>query len=476
MIKPKSAWLVVLFLVATACGAERAPNVIVILADDLGYGEVGCYGQTKIITPNIDRIAAEGVRLTQAYSGSPVCAPSRCVLLTGLHTGHAFVRANKEMGGWGPDEPEGQLPLPAGTMTLARALQGEGYATCAIGKWGLGGPDSTGHPNRQGFDHWYGYLCQRVAHNYYPTHLWRNGDKDMLPGNAHFKAHQKVTEAPDDWSVYRGATYAPDAMIDEAEGWVREHADKPFFLYYATPVPHVAIQVPDDSSAAYPESWDEAPYLGQKGYLPHPRPRAGYAGMVTRMDRDIGRLLDLLDELDLADYTIVIFTSDNGPTFNGGTDSTFFSSAGPLRGLKTQLYEGGIRVPFVARWPEHFPAGTVSHAPLAFQDLFPTIMTLAGAAPPDGVDGINCAAAWSGDDAANSTERVLYWEYRKGQVVRAGKWKALKPRGSDEIQLYDLIADVGETSDRAAEFPEVVQRMRELMSSERTASADFPIE
>ena len=312
------------------------PNIVFILADDLGYAELGCYGQQKIRTPNIDALAAAGMRFTQHYSGSPVCAPSRCTLLTGMHTGHAFVRDNYEIGNWEQDSPEGQLPLPADTVTLGRLLQRAGYATAAIGKWGLGGPDSTGQPNRQGFDFWYGYLCQRVAHNYYPTHLWRNSEKDLLPGNEWFRSHQKLAETPADLAAYeryRGQTYAPDRMIEQALGFVRSHKNGPFFLYFATPVPHAAIQVPDDSLAEYHAKFDQEPYLGQKGYLPHPEPRAGYAAMITRMDRDIGRLLALLDELGIGDNTLVIFSSDNGPTFNGGTDSEFFRSAGPLRGL-----------------------------------------------------------------------------------------------------------------------------------------------
>lgn len=355
--------------------ARRQPNIIFILADDLGYGELGCYGQQKIETPNLDRLAEEGMRFVQHYSGSPVCAPSRCVLLTGKHTGHAYIRDNREMGGWGPDARKGQLPIPEGTTTLGRLLQARGYATCAIGKWGLGGPDSTGHPNKQGFDHWYGYLCQRVAHNYYPTHLWRNREKHVLEGNKWFSAHQRLKKTPADpagYERYKGAQYAPDLMIEEALAFIRRHRNTPFLLYYATPVPHAAIQVPEDSLAPYRGRWEDQPYLGQKGYLPHPAPRAGYAAMVTRMDPDVGRVLALLKQLGLEENTLVMFSSDNGPAFNGGTDSRFFGSAGPLRGLKCDLYEGGIRVPLIARWKGHIQPGATTDHISAFWDVLPT--------------------------------------------------------------------------------------------------------
>ena len=264
-----------------APATPRSPNIVLILADDLGWGEIGCQGQDKIPTPNIDRLASEGMRLTSHWSGSPVCAPSRCVLLTGKHPGHAAVRDNWENGGWGEHEPEGQFPLPAEEVTLAEVLQGQGYNTCGVGKWGLGGPQSPGHPTKQGFDHWFGYLCQRKAHNYYPTHLWRNGDRVPLEGNAWFSAHQKIDGPLDDEAEYerryQSATFAPDLMRDEATAWIASQSgETPFLLYYASPVPHVALQTPWDRLDAFPREWDETPYLGQKGYVPHPRPRAAY--------------------------------------------------------------------------------------------------------------------------------------------------------------------------------------------------------
>ncbi|MCP3914975.1 MAG: arylsulfatase [bacterium] len=462
-------------------GRGRAPNVVYILADDLGWSEVGSYGQTKIATPNLDRLAREGMRFTQHYSGSPVCAPSRCVLLTGKHTGHATVRDNWENGGWGRDEPEGQYPLPTGTPTLGSVLQEAGYATPAVGKWGLGGPDSTGHPNQQGFEHFYGYLCQRKAHNYYPTHLWRNEAKHVLEGNAYFRAHQKLGEPLATEAAYfdrfQAQQYAPDLMIEEALGFVKQNAKKPFFLYFASPVPHVALQVPAEELEQYPREWDAEHYLGQKSYLPHPRPRAAYAAMVTRFDRDIGRILNLLDELELTDNTLVLFSSDNGPTFNGGTDSEFFESAGPFRGLKCSVYEGGIRVPMIARWPERIAAGAETNHLSAFQDVLPTVAELVGAKTPEGLDGVSFAPTLLGDEG-QAQHDYLYWEYAGQQALRAGQWKAVRPkleRGDVTTQLFDLESDVGEKNDVADEHPEVLARMEKLLLEARSPSKVFPL-
>ena len=460
--------------------ARRQPNVILILADDLGYGELGCYGQTKIRTPRLDALAREGMRFTDFYSGSPVCAPSRCTLLTGLHTGHAFIRDNKEIGGWGPDEPEGQLPVPAGTITLGGILQQHGYATAAIGKWGLGGPGSTGAPNAQGFDLFYGYLCQRVAHNYYPTHLWRNGEKDMLDGNEWFAAHQRLEVAPadaGDYDKYASSTFAPDRMLNEALRFIDDNRERPFFLYFATPVPHVAIQVPDESVRPYlDEGWDTEPYLGQKGYLPHPHPRAAYAAMISRLDRDIGTMLDRLDELGLAENTIVLFTSDNGPTYAGGVDYEFFNSAGPLRGLKGSLYEGGIRVPLIARWPGRIEAGGETDHAGGLWDLLPTIGALVGldaASMPVATDGLSFAPTLLGEP--QPAHPYLYWEYQGHQAVRRGDFKAFKKRGEETIELYDLAADDFEGVDVAADHAPVVDAVRRIMREGRTTSGDFPL-
>jgi arylsulfatase A len=479
-----------LLLLSSACASLEAggsgdgrPNILLILTDDLGYSELGSYGQTHIRTPRLDRLAAEGMRFTDHHSGSPVCAPSRCVLLTGLHTGHAFIRGNKEMGGWGPDEPEGQLPLPEDTTTLARLLQERGYATAAIGKWGLGGPGSSGHPNRQGFDHFYGYLCQRVAHNYYPTHLWRNEERDLLEGNEWFSAHQKLAEVPADleaYSRFEGKQYAPDLLLDEALEFLSAHRNEPFFLYFATPVPHVAIQVPADSLSEYAGSFADEPYLGKRGYLPHPEPRAGYAAMVTRMDRDIGCLLDRLEELGIADDTIVIFTSDNGPTFNGGTDSAFFESAAPFRGLKCSVYEGGIRVPMIVRWPGRIAPDSSSDLLSGFQDFLPTLQELTGGEAPRETDGISLAPTLLGRGEQREHE-AMYWEYPEAdgqQALRLGKWKVVRRglrKGEGTFALYDLATDPAESHDLAAEHPELVEELRIRLAESRRRSDDFPL-
>lgn len=469
MIGLRTACLLALSLSTAALGASaaqgwpdlRPPNLVYVLADDLGWAELGCYGQQKIRTPNIDRLAAEGLRFTQHYSGAPVCAPSRCVLLTGLHSGHAYIRDNGEI------KPEGQRPIPDETVTVAELLKRAGYATGVFGKWGLGGPGSSGEPNRQGFDEWFGYLCQREAHNFYPDHLWRNGERVELEGN-----DRGLT----------GAQYSHDLIADAALDFVRAHKDEPFFLYVPFTIPHLALQVPEDSLEEYRGAWDDPPYEGGKGYLPHPAPRAAYAAMVTRMDRDVGRLVALLEELGLSDATLVMFSSDNGPTYDriGGSDSAFFESAGPLRGLKGSVYEGGIRVPLVARWPGSVAAGAVSDHVSAFQDVMPTLLELAGAEVPPGLDGISFAPTLLGAGEQRAHD-YLYWEFRAyggQQAVRMGDWKGVIQRmskGNRELELYDLASDVGETTDVAAAHPEVVARLRAILAEAHVDSALFPL-
>ncbi len=499
MILLRTGFALLAFLALTGCSKSepvvatlkspdaRKPNIVYILADDLGYNEVGAYGQKKIKTPHLDQLASSGMRFTQHYSGSCVCAPSRCVLLTGKHTGHSLVRGNKEMGGWKRGDPEGQWPLPPETVTLAKLLKDQGYATGAFGKWGLGGPGSTGAPNAQGFDRFYGYLCQRIAHNYYPEHLWSDGEKDVL-GNEYFKAHQKIAQAPADaagWKQYQGDVYAPDRIIEEALAFVKQHKDEPFFLYMPTPVPHVSIQVPDDSLAEYAGAFEETPYLGQKAYLPHEKPRAAYAAMITRMDRDIGSLLKLLDDLKLTDNTIVIFSSDNGPTFNGGTDSKFFDSNKPMSGLKCSLNEGGIRVPMIVRWPGHVQPGSSSDHMSAFEDVLPTLMGIAGGETPAGLDGISFLPSLIGKGEQEQHD-YLYWEYpeRDGeQALRRGQWKVLRNnlvarnKGKDRsAKLYDLSVDIAEQHDLAASNPEMLAELTALMKIARVQSKVFPLD
>jgi arylsulfatase A len=467
-----------------ATAPTAPPNVVFIMADDLGYGEVGVYGQEKIRTPSIDRIAREGIRFTQHYSGSPVCAPSRCVLLTGLHSGHAYIRDNDEMGErgdvWRDPELEGQRPILEDTYTLGTLFQNAGYVTGAMGKWGLGGPGSSGAPNQQGFDEWYGYLCQRIAHNYYPTHLWRNGEKDMLEGNEYFYPHQRFPEDADPtdpaaYEPYSGGDYSMDHMAEEARTFIRSHAEEPFFLYLPFPVPHVSLQVPEDSLEEYADAFDDSPYLGDRGYLPHPKPRAAYAAMITRMDQEIGTILDLLEELGLAENTLVLFTSDNGPTFNGGTDSEYFGSTDGLRGLKVELYEGGIRVPLVARWPGRIPAGSVSDLPSAFWDFLPTFADLTGQDLPVPTDGVSILPALQARAEDQTDREYLYWEFQGRQAVRMGRWKAYRMASDGEFELYDLEGDRGETSNVVSEYPEVVARINEIMIEARTESELFPL-
>ena len=456
------------------------PNIIYILADDLGFGELGCYGQKKIRTPNLDQLAEQGIKFTQHYSGSPVCASSRCVLLTGKHTGHAYIRGNTEVGGWGPEFPEGQRPLLEKEITIAEMLKQQGYRTAAIGKWGLGGPGSEGHPNFQGFDLFYGFLCQRVAHNYYPTHLWWNHDVDIL-GNTYFKAHQRIKDLPENpagWNRFRGEVYATDRMIGWAEKFIDENKSEPFFLYYATTVPHVALQVPEDSLREYEGDFDETPYLGNKGYTPHPEPRAAYAAMITRMDRNVGRILARLEKHGLTENTIVMFSSDNGPTYAGGVDHKFFESAGPLRGLKGSTFEGGLRVPMIARWPGKIKAGTTTDHVSAFQDVLPTISEITKADTPAAIDGISFLPTLLGKSMDQKQHDHLYWELKLQQSVRAGKWKLYrKANKQGEIKqqlLFDLEADIGEKRDLSKEYPEQLAKMLSIAKSARIPSKEFP--
>ena len=461
----------------------RKPNIIYILADDLGYGELGCYGQKKIKTPHIDQLAAEGMRFTQHYSGSPVCAPSRCTLLTGKHPGHAYVRDNDEMREkgdvWNDPSIEGQRPLPPQTTTLGTLLQSAGYTTAAIGKWGLGAPDDSGNPNKQGFDHFYGYICQRQAHNYYPTHLWRNSEKDMLD-NTYFSPRQRFPEDKDPndpaaYAPYSGNQYTPDLMIKEAVEFIKNNQQNPFFLYFASPVPHLALQVPEDSLEEYEGAFPETPYLGDKGYTPHQTPRAAYAAMISRLDRDIGRIMALLKELGLDDNTLIMFSSDNGPTYTGGVDYTFFESAGPFNGLKGSLYEGGIRVPMIARWPGKIEKGTESDRISAFWDVMPTMCEIAGVTSPEDTDGISLAPVLLNQGKAPE-HPFLYWEfpgYGGQQALRMGNWKAIRrdmKKGNRKLELYNLEADIGEQQNQAENQPELIQKIEKTMQAVRTPS------
>ncbi len=467
--------------------AERPPNIIFILADDLGYGDIGAFGQKKIRTPNLDRMAAEGMRFTQHYAGNAVCAPSRCVLLTGKHPGHAWIRDNKEV------QPEGQPPLPANTITIAKLLKQQGYVTAAMGKWGLGFPGSEGDPLKQGFDRFFGYNCQRAAHNYYPTSLWDN-DRRVMLNNAGFSAHQKFPRDanPSDekaYAQYVGKDYAPDLIGAQALQFIRTNSTRPFFLFFATTVPHLALQVPEDSLAEYRGTFDDKPYTGTNNYLPHFTPRAAYAAMITRMDRDIGRIMTLVRESNLDENTIFVFTSDNGPLYEklGGTDTDFFGSANGFRGRKGSLYEGGVRVPLIVRWKGHVAAGKISDRVTGFEDWLPTLMEMTGAAGslPKEIDGMSFAPTLRGK--AQGPRPFLYREfpnYGGWQSVRMGDWKGvrhpLNPKGRNapaakfKVELYNIKSDARERIDVARSHPDIVARIETLMREQHTASDLFP--
>jgi arylsulfatase A-like enzyme len=425
-------------------------------------------------------MAAEGMRFTHFYSGSTVCAPSRATFLAGKHTGHAYVRDNYGLGGPRDEEERGQYPLPPDHPTLARWLRDRGYTTAVVGKWGLGGPGSTGVPTKQGFDFFFGYLDQRQAHNYYPTHLWRNEERYPLR-NPNFSAHQKLAGDPNDpksYEKYRGTDYAIDVMTGEAVAWLRSNASKPFFLYFAPIIPHVALQVPETALKEYEGQFSETPYTGENGYLPHPAPKAAYAAMVTYLDAQVGRILDTLKELGLDERTLVIFTSDNGAPLNaGGSPTQFFESNGGLRGHKNNLYEGGIRVPMIARWPGRIRAGTTSDHVGANWDMWATFADLAGAEPPADTDGISVVPTLLGRDNQRQHE-ALYWEFHSrgsSQAVRMGRWKAIRNNVAKDpeapIELYDLERDPRETTNLAATNPDVVRRAADIMRRSHTPAA-----
>jgi len=453
MLKAVATALVATVLTNGAIGQvqeHKQPNIVLLLADDLGPGDLGCYGQKIIETPNIDRIYREGMHFTQAYCGSPVCAPSRCTLLTGLHTGHAAIRDNKEI------KPEGQWPMPEGTVTVAKLLQSAGYATACIGKWGLGPVGSSGEPNKMGFDYFYGYNCQRVAHNHYGQWVWRNDEHVKLDGK----------------------TYVPDLMAAEAVKWVGEHKDRPFFLYFATTLPHVALQAPGEAVAKYrAKVGKETRFAGKGDYPPCDEPNATYAAMVTRLDDHVGMILAELRKQGLDNNTLVLFASDNGPTFKAvGVDPEFFGSALNFRGLKEDIFDGGLRMPFIVRWPGKVKAGAESGHVMALWDLLPTFMDLGGVVSDKEIatDGVSIVPTILGREGQREHE-YLYWEFgpKGGQrAVRKGNWKAvqlgLKKNPNASVELYDLANDPGEKHDVAAEHPEVVAEMKRIMRQGRT--------
>jgi len=462
--------LTLLACLALCCGhapAAGRPNIIYILADDLGYGDLGCYGQRDIRTPNLDRMAREGLRFTRHYSGASVCAPSRSCLLTGLHTGHTPIRGNQEV------FPEGQAPLPEGTLTVASLLKGAGYVTGAFGKWGLGFPGSSGSPLRQGFDTFFGYNCQRLAHSYYPYHLRSGDDLFPLPGNAGDRREQ----------------YAPDIIQERTLAFMEEHREKPFFLFVAHVAPHAELVAPDDEILrSYRGRFKETPYEGIDsgpqfrigGYASAAEPRATYAAMVTRLDLHVGQILDKLKALGLDDRTLVLFTSDNGPHDEGGIKPSDFGSSGGLRGQKRDLYEGGLRVPFIARWPGHIAPGSESGLVCAFWDMMPTLAEVAGTPVPGKSDGLSILPTLLGQADIQRQHESLYWEFHEQggkQAVLQGRWKAIRlqvgktPDGP--LALYDLENDPGETRDIAHLHPDKARELAALMDKSRTPSPEF---
>ena len=474
-----------------SAGNNKRPNIIFILADDLGYNDPGCYGQKIIETPNIDALANNGIRFTQYYSGSPVSAPSRCVLLTGLHTGHSFIRGNHEWPERGDvwdyykmeEDPqlEGQYPVPANTLTFSKVLQSEGYKTACTGKWGLGAPLTGGVPNKQGFDLFFGYNCQRQAHTYYPGHLWRNEEIVKLDNQF---VEPRTTELDGDgdtdkresYARYNLKEYAPELMLKEALSFIRATKDQPFFLHFATIIPHVPLQAPQEWVDKYREKiGEEKPYLGERGYFPCQYPMATYAAMVAYLDHQVGCIVEELKKQGIYDNTIIFFTSDNGPVTTGGANSAFFENAKPFNQsanrLKDTVYEGGIRVPMIISWPAKIKTASESEHIWAAWDIFPTFCDLAGAEHPEGLDGISVMPTILGNGKQKQHE-YLYWEFpeRRGQqAVRLGDWKGVRDSTRDgnlKIRLFNLKEDVTEESDLSVQNPEIVKRMEDIMARE----------
>lgn len=470
-----SAWCLI-----TAAQAQRKPNIIYILGDDLGIGEIGAYGQKKIKTPNMDLLAKEGMRFTRHYSGCAVCAPSRCALLTGKHTGHAFIRGNSEVGTW--ESYQGQLPLPEGTETIATVLKKSGYATACIGKWGLGGVGTSGDPGKQGFDYFFGYNCQRHAHNYYPKYLYRNQEKVELD-NPDIKEHSKFPKGkdpldPKNYAPYTGRVYAPALMEEETIKFIQAHQDEPFFIFFATPLPHVALQAPQAEVEPYKDLFDDKPYLGDQGYVPCRYPRATYAAMVTYLDKSIGRIMEVLKMLNLDRDTIICLVGDNGPTFNGGTDSTYFESALNLKGLKGSVYEGGIRAPCIMRWPNKIQAGATCDHLSAMWDMLPTFAAIAGAQVAGPIDGLSMLPSMVGQREAQKKHDYLYWECAGNiQALLDGDWKLVIRRQKKEtvMELYNLKNDPTESKDLKMEQPAVFDRMVKKVNDVRIDSKEFPL-
>ena len=474
-MKGKLFWLAGGTLAAASCASDKAdkplPNVVFILADDLGWGDLSCYGQELFETPNIDALAASGLRFTQCYSGTTVSAPSRSCLVTGTHSGHTAVRGNVEL------PPEGQFPLPEGSQTFFNDLKSIGYTTGAFGKWGLGGVGSTGDPGNQGVDTFFGFNCQLLAHSYYPDHLWDNDSRVELEDNR-------------DDIPYGQGTYAPDLIHEKALKFLDDRASdgKPFFMWYPTTIPHAELIVPEDSiiqkfRGTYPETpykgIDDGPYFRKGGYVSQEYPHATFAAMVSRMDMYVGQIVDRLKELGLYENTVIMFASDNGPHKEGGHDPDFFNSNGPWRGYKRDVYEGGIRVPMIVSWPGHIAKGETDFM-CSFWDMMPTLRDLTGSASPEGMDGVSLLPLLKGKKGQKEHD-FLYFEFQElngRQAVRKGPWKLvhMNIRGdAPRFELYNLENDPGETKDLAAKMPEKVNELKVIMEESHIPNPDFPL-
>lgn len=426
--------------------AARRPNIVFVIADDLGYGDLSCYGQDRLSTPNIDRLAKEGMRFTQAYSGATVCAPSRCSLMTGLHGGHARIRGNRN--------PE--IPLEASDLTIAEALKTAGYRTGLFGKWGLGYTGTSGIPNKKGFDEFFGYHTQLQAHTYYPHQLYDNSRDFTIAANWGTKSRQ----------------YAPDLIAERALRFLDGDRDRPFFLYMPSTIPHANNELGRDTGDGM-----EIPDWGEFAGKDWPNPEKGFAAMMARLDRDVGRVLDKLHETGADQNTVVIFTSDNGPHQEGGHNANFFNSSGPLRGIKRDLYEGGIRVPFLIRWPGVVAPGSTCEQPIAFWDMLPTLAEIGGGTVPRGLDGVSITPAVRGQTLR--PDRVLYWEFHEGgfnRAIRFSDWKAIQFGKDGPIELYNLKTDLAETTNVAASHSDVIAAARRHFAAVRVESPLFPVQ
>lgn len=432
------------------------PNVILILADDLGYGDLGCYGQQQIKTPNLDEMARQGMRFTQFYAGSTVCAPSRCTLLTGKHTGHCTVRGNVN------------VLMKADELSLAKTFKKAGYQTACIGKWGVGHPPPPDDPHKQGFDHFFGYLSMWHAHNYYPEFLWRNGEKISLDNKVqHPEQHYKSDQRTLVGLAGEKNVYSHDLFTFEALDFMQNNRNSPFFLYLAYTIPHAN----NEASGFFNQSGMEVPDYGIYKDKDWPEPEKGRAAMISRMDRDIGRIIKTLKESGLEENTLIIFSSDNGPHREGKSDPAFHDSNGPLRGIKRDLYEGGIRVPMIAKWPQKIKAGATSDHMGAFWDFLPTFADLFNTPVAEEIDGISFLPELLGRSRRQQRHAYLYWEFHgrpKKQAIRMGKWKAVKILPDSKIELYDVEKDLSESQNLADRYPKVVQKAELIFQTARS--------